>query len=178
MASIKVVGSNTPKKRFFRILMVILIIGLCLLMLSPFIWMIGASLKKEADVMKQGIGLFPAYWYPENYLRVLGFAGKTNYHFLQGYWNSIKVATISAAVAGISSCLAGYAFAKLKFRGSNILFMLYLSQMMIPIPADIDSTICNFLCGWLNQHPLGTDSPQGCSGKCHLYDASGISWNL
>lgn len=59
MASIKVVGSNTPKKRFFRILMVILIIGLCLLMLSPFIWMIGASLKKEADVMKQGIGFVP-----------------------------------------------------------------------------------------------------------------------
>ena len=51
MANTKVVGSNTPKKRFFRFLMVILIIGLCLLMLSPFIWMIGASLKKEADVM-------------------------------------------------------------------------------------------------------------------------------
>jgi multiple sugar transport system permease protein len=107
-------------------------IGLCLLMLSPFIWMIGASLKKEADVMKQGVGLFPTYWYPQNYLRVLGFAGKTNYHFLQGYWNSIKVAAISALVAGISSCLAGYAFAKLKFRGSNVLFLLYLSQMMIP----------------------------------------------
>ncbi len=132
MANTKVVGSNTPKKRFFRILMVILIIGLCLLMLSPFIWMIGASLKKEADVMKQGVGLFPTYWYPQNYLRVLGFAGKTNYHFLQGYWNSIKVAAISAAVAGVSSCLAGYAFAKLKFRGSNVLFLLYLSQMMIP----------------------------------------------
>ena len=114
MANTKVVGSNTPKKRFFRFLMVILIIGLCLLMLSPFIWMIGASLKKEADVMKQGVGLFPTYWYPQNYLRVLGFAGKTNYHFLQGYWNSIKVAAISAAVAGVSSCLAGYAFAKLK----------------------------------------------------------------
>lgn len=47
MANTKVVGSNTPKKRFFRFLMVILIIGLCLLMLSPFIWMIGASLKKK-----------------------------------------------------------------------------------------------------------------------------------
>ena len=56
--------------------MVILIIGLCLLMLSPFIWMIGASLKKEADVMKQGVGLFPTYWYPQNYLRVLGLREK------------------------------------------------------------------------------------------------------
>ena len=47
MANTKVVGSNTPKKRFFRILMVILIIGLCLLMLSPFIWMIRASEKRS-----------------------------------------------------------------------------------------------------------------------------------
>lgn len=116
MANTKVVGSNTPKKRFFRFLMVILIIGLCLLMLSPFIWMIGASLKKEADVMKQGVGLFPTYWYPQNYLRVLGFAGKTNYHFLQGYWNSIKVAAISAAVAGVSSCRDG----RLRLRKTEI----------------------------------------------------------
>lgn len=132
MARTQIVGSNTPGKRMFRFFMVAMIIGLCFLMLSPFIWMIGASVKKEADVMKQGIGWFPSYWYPDNYLRVLGFTGSTNYHFMQGYGNSIKVALISAAVTAASSCLAGYAFAKLKFRGSNVLFILYLSQMMIP----------------------------------------------
>lgn len=132
MEKAKMVGSDAPRKRMLRFLMVMLIIGLCLLMLSPFIWMIGASIKREADVMKQGVGWFPTYWYPENYLRVLGITGATNYHFLHGYWNSIKVAVISAAVTAISSCLAGYAFAKLKFRGSNVLFILYLSQMMIP----------------------------------------------
>lgn len=46
MANTKVVGSNTPK-RDFPISYGDLIIGLCLLMLSPFIWMIGASLKKK-----------------------------------------------------------------------------------------------------------------------------------
>lgn len=132
MAKTQIVGSNTTGKRVYRFVIAVLIIGLCFLMLSPFIWMIGASFKKEADVMKQGISWFPAYWYPENYLRVLGFAGNADYHFMQGYGNSIKVSLISAAVTGVSSCLAGYAFAKLKFRGSNALFILYLSQMMIP----------------------------------------------
>ena len=84
MANTKVVGSNTPKKRFFRFLMVILIIGLCLLMLSPFIWMIGASLKKEADVMKQGVGLFPTYWYPQNYLTGARVCGKNKLSFFTG----------------------------------------------------------------------------------------------
>lgn len=132
MAKVRAVGSNTPQKRRFRLLMVLLIGVLCLIMLSPFIWMVGASLKREADVMKQGIGWFPGYWYPENYLRVLGFSGGKNYHFMRGYWNSIKVSTLSAGVAAASSCLAGYAFAKLKFKGSHALFILYLSQMMIP----------------------------------------------
>lgn len=59
MANTKVVGSNTPKKRFFRILMVILIIGLCLLMLSPFIWMIGASLKKRSRCYETGSWIIP-----------------------------------------------------------------------------------------------------------------------
>lgn len=132
MARVNAVGSKTPQRRLVRCLIIALIIVLCLMMLSPFIWMSGASLKREADVMKQGIGWFPSYWYPENYMRVLGITGSTNYHFLLGYGNSIKVAVISAAVAASSSCLAGYAFAKLKFRGSDALFILYLSQMMIP----------------------------------------------
>ena len=37
MARTQIVGSNTPGKRLFRLLMVVLIIGLCFLMLSPFI---------------------------------------------------------------------------------------------------------------------------------------------
>lgn len=132
MAKVKEVGSNTPKKRLIRFTVTALIVALCLIMLSPFIWMIGASLKQEADVMKQGTGWFPDYWYPNNYLRVLGFTGSVNYHFIQGYLNSIKVSVFSAVIAAVSSCMAGYAFAKLKFRGSNALFILYLSQMMIP----------------------------------------------
>ena len=76
MANTKVVGSNTPKKRFFRFLMVILIIGLCLLMLSPFIWMIGASLKKEADVMKQGVPHNFRHMFARIFYRVTGILSR------------------------------------------------------------------------------------------------------
>ena len=114
MANTKVVGSNTPKKRFFRILMVILIIGLCLLMLSPFIWMIGASLKKRSRCYETGSWIIPHLLVSPELFTGTWVCGKDKLSFLQGYWNSIKVAAISAAVAGVSSCLAGYAFAKLK----------------------------------------------------------------
>jgi multiple sugar transport system permease protein len=76
----------------------------------------------------------PNYWYPDNYKRILniGTGSATNYHFLLSYWNSIKVAVISTIISVTTATMAGYAFAKLKFRGSKVLFLLYLSQMMIP----------------------------------------------
>lgn len=133
MAKVVTVGSNTPAYRVTKILFTILLIALAIFMLSPFIWMIGASLKKEKDVFSSTVGWFPKYWYPDSYLRVLNLKGsKANYHFLLAYWNSIKVSVTATAVAVSSACLAGYAFAKLKFKGSNVLFLLYLSQMMIP----------------------------------------------
>ncbi|MCI8516320.1 MAG: carbohydrate ABC transporter permease [Hungatella sp.] len=105
-----------------------------LMMVIPFIWMVSASFKTEADVMKIPIDWIPGYFYPDNYLKVLsiGTASSTNYHFPLAYWNSVKVAVISTLTAVISASMAGYAFAKLKFKGSNVLFILYLAQLMVP----------------------------------------------
>lgn len=127
--------------------------------------------------MKQGIGLFPTYWYPQNYLRVLGFAGKTNYHFLQGYWNSIKVAAISALVAGISSCLAGYALQTEIPRFQCTVFIISVTDDD-SVPVDVDSEVRNFLCGRSCKYALGTDLTKSCGSKCYLYDASGILRNF
>lgn len=126
------VGGNTPRKRVMRIVVTAFIICLAVFMLFPFIWMISSAFKKPADVMAMPFKLIPDYFYPDNFLKVLGLKGGMNYHFLLSYWNSIKVAVLSTVTAVVSSCLAGYAFAKLRFRGSNILFIIYLSQMMIP----------------------------------------------
>lgn len=132
MSKVITVGGNTREKRILRIVVTILIVALAFFMLTPFIWMISSSFKREADVMAQPFQLIPSYAYIENYLRVLDLKGSQTYHFLLAYWNSIKVATLATLVSVSSSCLAGYAFAKLRFRGSHILFLLYLSQMMVP----------------------------------------------
>ena len=133
MAKVVTVGSSTPAYRVSKTIITIFLIALAIFMLTPFIWMIGASLKKEIHVFSNKMGWFPNYWYPDNYLRVLNLKGSgTNYHFLLAYWNSIKVSVTATAVAVSSACLAGYAFAKLKFRGNHVLFLIYLSQMMIP----------------------------------------------
>ena len=126
---------NVPiSKKITRVVITALIVMLALIMIIPFIWMLSASFKTESDVMKIPIEWIPKYFYIDNYKRVLSIGTKssTNYHFPLAYFNSIKVAVISTVVAISSATLAGYAFAKLKFKGSNVLFIVYLAQMMVP----------------------------------------------
>lgn len=103
-------------------------------MVIPFLWMLSASMKISADVIKLPIDWIPDYFYPDNYKVVwnLDGMGMRNYHFALAYWNSLKITVINVAGSLITSSLAGYAFAKIKFRGSNTLFLIYLATMMIP----------------------------------------------
>ncbi|MBQ7841450.1 MAG: carbohydrate ABC transporter permease [Lachnospiraceae bacterium] len=130
----KQVKQIPASKRALRIFMTVMIIVLTLIMVVPFLWMISASFKTQKDVMAIPIQWIPDYFYPDNYRKVLGIGSKssTDYHFLLSYWNSLKVAVISTVVSVLSSAMAGYAFAKLKFKGSHFLFILYLAQMMVP----------------------------------------------
>jgi multiple sugar transport system permease protein len=107
---------------------------LAVTMIVPFIWMISASLKLPAEVLR-----LPIRWIPEvprwgNYAVVwnLGGAGPRDYHFPLAYFNSLKIAGINMAGCLLTSSLAGYAFAKIPFRGRDTVFLLYLATMMIP----------------------------------------------
>lgn len=103
-------------------------------MIVPFLWMISASMKKPLDVMALPIRWIPSYFYPNNYKEVWNIGGTAvrDYHFGLAYWNSIKIAVINLVGSVITSTLAGYAFAKIRFRGSNVIFLIYLATMMIP----------------------------------------------
>lgn len=124
------------KKRFLarRIIFTVLLGTLAFTMIVPFLWMISASMKKALDVTKIPIEWIPKYFYPNNYIEVWNIGGQANvdYHFGLAYFNSIKIAVINVIGAVLTSSLAGYAFAKIKFRGRNVVFLLYIATMMIP----------------------------------------------
>ncbi|MDD7202051.1 MAG: carbohydrate ABC transporter permease [Sphaerochaetaceae bacterium] len=103
-------------------------------MIVPFLWMLSASMKHESDVMKLPIDWIPNYLYFNNYLNVwhIGREAATNYHFGLAYFNSLKIAGINLFGAVFTSTLAGYAFAKIPFRGRDKVFLLYLATMMVP----------------------------------------------
>jgi len=98
-------------------------------MLLPLIWMISTACKVEADVFN-----FPIEWIPKrwNLIQNMREVWGKEYNFGLYYINSLKVA-ILATIAQISvSALGAYGFSKIKFKGRDILFLLYLATMMIP----------------------------------------------
>ena len=103
-----------------------LIIG-SLFMLLPFVWMISTSLKQASEVFT-----FPPQWIPSelnwsNYTRAL-----TAMPFGRFYINSFVVALSVTVVTIVTSSLAAFAFARLRFRGRDTLFLVYLATLMIP----------------------------------------------
>lgn len=96
------------------------------IMIVPFLWMINTSFKESTKI-------FTFQWLPDpfrwqNYLDVLE---KTPFHLF--YFNSIYIAVLVTIGTIFFGSLAGYAFAKLSFRGSSFLFLCLLSTMMIPV---------------------------------------------
>lgn len=105
---------------------VFLILG-SILMIFPFIWMILTSLKSLAESTQIPPTIFPAQLYFSNFTDAL-----TSLPFGSLYINTIIMVLARVICAIVFSSMAGYAFAKLNFRGKNVLFTLVLVQMMMP----------------------------------------------
>ncbi len=104
---------------------VVLVVGACI-MLYPFAYMLSTSLKSPAQVY-----VFPPNWIPtpimwSNYVAAFGRMG------LRPFANSFLFTSAVVLGQGMVTTMGGYAFARLKFPGRNVLFIAYLGTMMIP----------------------------------------------
>lgn len=100
---------------------------LALPFIFPFLWMLGSSLKTSSEVFATPPRLLPqeAQW--GNYAAVFEIQP-----FGIQYWNSVYIAMLVTAGTLLFSSLAGYAFARIRFKGSGFLFVLLLSGLMMP----------------------------------------------
>jgi multiple sugar transport system permease protein len=109
------------------ILLVLIPVGFFILM--PFLWMITASLKVRGHMAEGGF-LFPTVFDFSNYIRAWQAAPFARY-----YLNTFIVAIGIVGSRLLIGSMAAYAFAILKFKGRDILFLAYMSTMMIPFYA-------------------------------------------
>lgn len=120
-------NKNKKKKEKIDIVLNSLVILFAVLNLFPLYWLFTSSLKNSSDVVKM-----PPDWFPKtitfsNYVDVFN-----NQPAFRWAFNSIFVSLVSTIALIIVSCLAAYAFSKLKFKGKNVIFIIFISSLMVP----------------------------------------------
>nr|WP_319473807.1 carbohydrate ABC transporter permease [uncultured Sphaerochaeta sp.] len=129
----------------------VILVLVCLILLFPVYIMVAGSLKtaEELALNVSGIPVFPTL---ENFSRLFAFNSGL---ILRTYGNSIFVATsYTVLVVGIAS-LAGFSFAKFKFLGCDVLFLLLLITMMVPVELNITPLYLFFSkINWLNTYKV------------------------
>jgi multiple sugar transport system permease protein len=107
---------------------------IAVIVLYPLYIMLSQSLKSAGEATQNPPTLYPHGISLDNY-RALGSTGAVS--FWQHIGNSLVVAVGATLLTVLFATLAGYGFAKLRFRGSGVLFFLILATFMIPFQAII-----------------------------------------
>jgi multiple sugar transport system permease protein len=97
-----------------------------LLWALPFVWMVSTSFKPSSQVMTPVVEWLPREVTLENYRNVL------RYPIAIWAMNSLIVATVATALCVLFGAMAGYALARLRFPGRDVIFLLFLASIMIP----------------------------------------------
>lgn len=114
----------------------------------PVYWMFVTAIKPIKDVFANPPQLWPASPEWENFLAPFQMGP-----FLQQFLNSAYIATLTTIGVLAFGSLAGYAFARIRFRGRNVLFLMILSGMLVPAEVTIVPLyrLIDSL-GWIDSH--------------------------
>jgi multiple sugar transport system permease protein len=115
-------------RRVRRVGRYVVLVLCALALIGPFVWMVLASLKTDADIKVIPPTLLPDPVTGDNYQRVVDA-----FPFWRFAANSLGVAVASTLLQLVLASMAAYAFARIEFRFRNLLFGLYLATMMIPL---------------------------------------------
>ena len=121
---------------------------MALIVLFPFYWMLVSSVKTMPEYSQSIPTIIPHEWDFQNYVEVF-----QNEDLLLGqlFANTLFVGVVSTVISLVITVLSAFAFARLEFKGKNLLFAALLATMMIPGEL---FTITNFQTvhtfGWMN----------------------------
>ncbi len=127
MDSRYIIDKHFLRQHTYRFLLYLLLLVSCAIMLLPFFWMVTTSFKEESEVLRMPPQWFPKDWLWRNYIKAWNVAPFGRYFF-----NSFFMAITTTIGEVITTILAAYAFAKMRFFGKNVLFAILLATLMIP----------------------------------------------
>ena len=124
----KAIRKDNPTLRLIgKVILYIVLIGLALFTLIPFVWMISSSLKLDREVFVYPIRWIPETFHWENFVQIWEKVPLLTY-----FKNTAVIAIIVTFLQTLTSSFAAYAFAKLNFKGRDVLFLCYIATIAVP----------------------------------------------
>jgi alpha-1,4-digalacturonate transport system permease protein len=99
-----------------------------LIMIFPIYWMFATAIRPKDQIFSASTGILPTGWVWRNFADALN-----HMPFLHWFWNSTVIAVVAVVITVSINLLCGYAFAKFRFAGRDVLFLTVLSALMIPV---------------------------------------------
>jgi multiple sugar transport system permease protein len=117
--------------KVWRVLLTVVMVVLAIAWLLPAVWVLVTSLKLTENIVR-----VPPEWIPwpmtiEHYGEVL-FSSSRTARIGRAFLNSTVVSVGSVAVVVLTSAMAAYPLARMRFRGRNVVFGLLVGSLMIP----------------------------------------------
>ncbi|WP_303006649.1 sugar ABC transporter permease [Romboutsia ilealis] len=134
-----------------RALAYILLIAVCVIIIYPLLWTIGASFNPGNSLVSTSI--IPKNPTNEHYVKL--FAGEGNLFYKQWYLNSLKISVFTMLLSLISVSFTAYAFSRFRFKGrKNGLTLFMLLQMIPQFSALTAIFVLGQMLGLINSHWL------------------------
>jgi len=117
----------TPGRRIGRIAMYAGLIVFAIGLLTPFVWMVLSSFKSANEVFSVPVTWLPETWVWQNYIDIW-----TESNMLVWIRNTLFLAVVVTFLQVLTGSFAAYGFARMKFRGRDVLFLLYVGTIAVP----------------------------------------------
>lgn len=121
------VGKWTPSKVAAAILKNLFLLLLALLILLPVLWMCFSAFRPADQITVFPPQFFPRKWTLDNFTGVMKKIPVVRYII-----NTLVYTVVVTGVSVLFNAMAGYAFARIEFKGKNVIFTILMASMMIP----------------------------------------------
>ena len=146
LSSVRYFQSRRFQNRVATILIFLVLIAGTIFVMLPFFWMISTSLKRPGTEFAFPIEWIPnpPYWpnYPDAW---------TLLPFSTWFLNTVNITSVSIIGHVVSCAIVGFGFARIRFVGRDVLFVLVLATLMLPYPSIVAPLFLLFKnLGWID----------------------------
>lgn len=135
--TLRLTNPNRKHRKFrlrpARILLYVVLILLALSFIFPYVWLISASFKEPSQIFSTNFSLLPRdangniHFVLENYVAAIEYLNLSKV-----FANTMIVCVVNTVINLFLNALAGYAFARIQFKGREVLFKIMIVSMMVP----------------------------------------------